>query len=802
MNNRIWGCRNRKNNTIFTPGWFRTSYLEKGLIREAYRHMTHLANSILQLTVSLSLIRDPNELVHQFVTRLNSYLPSLRFSWIPAGKQPPLPNLPISAEGYTFGFLHFSREADFSQDWYGPVRNASQLVGILLDKLHRELLLDSESPIPTQQVNYVEPAPNDTPSLPLKSEATLSRLIQNLPGFVYRCAADQSWTMHYVSQGFGEITGYRPQEIVQNRERSFNDIIHPDDREYLFTHWEEVLRFKETFESEYRIVRKDGTIRWVWERGRGIFGQNNNDLIFLEGFITDITEKREAEKKWRVLSRAVEQNPASIMITDAEGRVEFVNKTFSDFTHYSLEELIGKPPRIFNPGHVNEEAFRAMWEALRSGLTWRGEIENRTKDGEIFWQLVSINPLMDTGGKLTNYILTMEDVTDRKRLLDGFIAAKEKAEESDRLKSAFLHNLSHEVRTPMNAIMGFARLLDNPDLTPDKIKSFADTIIESGQDLLSIISDMINMATIEAEELSLHQSLVNINSSMQVLYNNFEKQAQHRHLTFELHKGLPDEAAKLMVDEAKLYQIMHNLLHNAFKFTKSGSIKFGYDLDGEMVEFFVLDSGIGIPIDAQEAIFQKFRQAEASLNREYGGSGLGLAISKAYVELMGGSIRVVSSPGEGSLFKVSIPFRMPPVSEIQKLKAPVRELSLFQSTTILVAEDEDLNYLLIKELLSRLSLNILRAENGKIAVELAQKHPEINLILMDIRMPVMDGFEATQIIRAERPDMPIIAITAYAHNEEEQRVHQLGFSDYISKPFSSELLVARIREQLTKADSK
>ncbi|MGE4568563.1 MAG: PAS domain S-box protein [Bacteroidales bacterium] len=764
--------------------------------------MTQLANSILQLTVSLSLIRDPHELVQQFVARLNSYLPSLSFTWIPAGKQPPLPNLPISSEGYTFGHLHFSREADFSQEWYGPVRNAAQLVAILLDKLNRELLLDSDSLAPALQVSDEEQAPYNSTELPRKSEATLSRLIQNLPGFVYRCAADENWTMHYVSQGFDEITGYSREEVLLNRDIAFNDIIHPDHREYLFTRWEEVLRFQDQFESEYRIIRKDGTIRWVWERGRGVFCRNNNNLIFLEGFITDITEKRQAEERWHVLSRAVEQNPASIMITDAEGRVEFVNKTFSDFTHYTLEELIGKPPRIFNPGHVDEEAFRAMWEALRSGNTWRGEIENRTKDGERFWQLVSINPLLDSEAKLTNYILTMEDVTDRKRLLDGFIAAKEKAEESDRLKSAFLHNLSHEVRTPMNAIMGFARLLDNPELTPEKSKTFADTIIQSGQDLLTIITDMINMATIEAEQLSLHQSVMHLNNSMQVLYNNFEKMAQYKRLTFELHKGLPDEAAILLADEAKLFQVLHNLLHNAFKFTKSGYVKFGYDLDGDILKFFVIDSGIGIPLNAQESIFQKFRQAELSLNREFGGSGLGLAISKAYAELMGGNISVISSPGEGSIFTVSIPFKLPPVSEIQQLKSPIRELTLFQSTTILVAEDEDLNYLLIKELLSRLSLTILRAENGKMAVELVRKHPEINLILMDIRMPVMDGFEATQIIRAEHPDMPVIAITAYAHNEEEQKVHQSGFSDYISKPFSAELLIARIREQLTKTESR
>ena len=627
------------------------------------------------------------------------------------------------------------------------------------------------------------------------SDETLSRLIQNLPGFIYRCACDENWTMLYLSEGFSKLTGYLSEEVLQNKTLSFNDIIYPDDREYLFTHWGETLRFKETFESEYRITTKEGEIRWVWERGRGIFSEQN-ELLCLEGFITDITDKRLAEEQWRILSRAVEQNPSSIMITDAEGRVQFVNKTFSDFTRYSLKELIGKPPRIFNPGHVNENAFREMWDALHAGVTWKGEIQNRTKEGNIFWQHVSINPLLDAKGKRTNYILTMEDFTERKQLLDGFIAAKEKAEESDRLKSAFLHNISHEIRTPMNAIMGFARLLDSPDLTPEKTKTFADTILQSGQELLSIISDIINMSTIEAEQISLHQSTVNLNSSMRILYDDFDKMAQNKHLVFELHKGLPDAAAKILADESKLHQIMRNLLHNAFKFTKTGFVKFGYDLDGDMLELFVLDSGIGIDETLHEAIFQKFRQAEMSLNRKYGGSGLGLAISKAYAELMGGAISVVSSPDEGSLFKLSIPYKTPPINDLQKNKRQIRELTLFKEPTILVAEDEDLNFLLIKELLSRMALHILRAENGKRAVELFREHPEISLILMDIRMPVMDGFEATQIIRSEQPAMPIIAITAYAHNDEEQMVHQLGFSDYISKPFTSEILIAKIREQL------
>ncbi len=364
----------------------------------------------------------------------------------------------------------------------------------------------------------------------------------------------------------------------------------------------------------------------------------------------------EADEKLRVFSRAIEQSPSSIIITDAEGKIQFVNAKFTNFMQYSLDEVKGKTPRILNPGHVSPEAFDEMWRILRTRKTWQGEFHNRKKDGTKFWENVIISPLLFHSGNISNFILIMEDITEKKKMIDDLVIAKERAEENDRLKTAFLHNISHEIRTPMNAIVGFCDLLNDPTIQADEYKHYTEIITQSSHQLLSIITDIVNLSTIEAGNEKIQAGALNINSVCHLVYELFFQKANHKEIAISYQTAVPDSEAVIISDETKLTQILTNLLSNAVKFTNHGSVEFGYILNNETVEFYVRDTGIGIPAEKREDIFKRFYQIDRTENRQYGGSGLGLSISKTYVELLGGKIWLTSEPGNGSTFYFTIPY--------------------------------------------------------------------------------------------------------------------------------------------------
>lgn len=379
-----------------------------------------------------------------------------------------------------------------------------------------------------------------------------------------------------------------------------------------------------------------------------------------------------------------------------------------------------------------------------------------------------------------------QDITERKQGEKELLLAKEKAEESDRLKTAFLHNISHEIRTPMNAIMGFSGLLNNPDLAPEKRMHFTDLIIQSSEQLLSIITDIISIATIDAEQEKLYEKEFSIHAVIGLVYDQFASRAEKQNLELSYHMPLPNELDIIKSDRTKLESILVNLVGNALKFTHQGHVKFGYTLKGDFLEFFVEDSGIGIPAHLHKEIFKRFRQVEIAASRQYGGSGLGLSISKAYVQLMGGNIWLISEPGNGSTFYFTIPYRKA-VFEAPSTSTPLipaDELSL-EKKTILIAEDEDSNYLLIEEMLSDTGYNIIRVVDGNQAVEACRSGKEIDLVLMDIKMPGMDGLEATRQIKSFRPGLPVIAQSAYSFPEEKKTALDAGCDAFISKPVKS-----------------
>lgn len=373
------------------------------------------------------------------------------------------------------------------------------------------------------------------------------------------------------------------------------------------------------------------------------------------------------------------------------------------------------------------------------------------------------------------------------------IQANAKAEESNQLKSAFLQNLSHEIRTPMNAIMGFSSLLERTDILPEKKSDFISIIKSSGKQLLSIVTDILTIAAIQTSQEKTYIQEVSINKVLNELLNLFNEQASIKKLVFEAKPALSDAQAEIFTDKNKLTQILTNLLNNAFKFTYEGSIEFGYSLKENFLEFFVKDSGIGIEPRQQEKIFGQFNQAEYGLNRKYGGTGLGLSISKGFVNLLGGKIWVESEFGQGSSFYFTLPYTPVRINEM----GTSSEQPASRVKTVLVAEDEDNNYLLIQNYLKILGLNFVHARNGQEAVDACKSNSSIDLVLMDIKMPVKDGYTAAIEIKSFRPNLPVIAQTAYALDIEVEKFSGV-FDAYITKPIAADKLREKITDKLSK----
>ena len=395
--------------------------------------------------------------------------------------------------------------------------------------------------------------------------------------------------------------------------------------------------------------------------------------------------------------------------------------------------------------------------------------------------------------KSDNYLSLLSSLISSAHKQHELIKAKEKAEESDRLKTAFLNNISHEIRTPMSAITGFSELINNPGLSPEKRKNFTDIIIKSGRQLLSIISDIISIASVDSGQEKIIKKETRINSLCRLVLEQYSSAAQENRVTLSL-KSIPgSEDLVIMTDETKLLQILGNIVGNAIKFTEEGSVNFGCKLKNDEPLFYVKDNGIGIPKEMHQEIFKRFSQVKYPASKDYGGSGLGLSIAKAYLDLLGGKIWFNSEPGKGSEFYFTIPMEKPALKKPETDEAnskPGSDPGILP--TIIIAEDEDLNFMLLVEFLSDANMKIIRACNGKEAVNICKSGQHIDLILMDIKMPLMNGLEATREIKKLLPKIPVIAQTAYAGDYDMNKFASYGFSDFLSKPFKKEDLLGKI----------
>lgn len=370
------------------------------------------------------------------------------------------------------------------------------------------------------------------------------------------------------------------------------------------------------------------------------------------------------------------------------------------------------------------------------------------------------------------------------------INARIKAEEGDRLKSSFLANLSHEIRTPMNAINGFTELILNTKISESEKMEYLNVIEKSGKNLVGIIDDLIEMSKIDSNQLIPNLSVVNLDSLVTELYETIKITIQNKDINFKLIQTKTPAQFNIITDDIKLKQVIINLLTNALKFTEKGSVTFGFEIDekNELIHFTVKDTGLGIDEDNHKNIFDRFKRVDSDISIKVGGLGLGLAISKAYIDLLGGTISLESSVGEGSTFFFSIPLQYSKVEHISVKPINNIETVKTEEETILIAEDDNINFLLFQKMMQNKNYKILRAINGQEAVDICINNPNIDLVLMDIKMPIMNGFEALEQIRPIRPNLPIIAQTAYSSSDDKIRIEEAGFTDYITKPLNRERL--------------
>ena len=370
--------------------------------------------------------------------------------------------------------------------------------------------------------------------------------------------------------------------------------------------------------------------------------------------------------------------------------------------------------------------------------------------------------------------------------------AESKAKESDRLKSAFLQNMSHEIRTPMNGIVGFAGLLKDDDLSISQKEKYLSIITQCSDQLLNVVNDVLDLSLIETGNIEAARNSVSINKILDDYYNTYSA-TLNEGISLKLVKGLSEEDSVIVTDEVKFRQIVNNLLSNAQKFTENGSIEFGYEYKQSQIQFFVKDSGIGIDSKMHDGIFDRFRRAEIETTKTIGGAGLGLAICRGNTNLLGGKIWVDSTPGLGSSFYFTIPVNI----QISDKNIPINidtDEPIANNNCILIAEDEESNFLYISEILEDSNLEIFRAINGQEAIEIYKKNSKISLILMDIKMPVLDGYNATHKIREFDSDIPIIAQTAFAMSDERLKALEAGCTDYIAKPFRKNEVLSMIRK--------
>ncbi len=747
-----------------------------------------------------------------------------------------------------------------------------------------------------------------------QSEGKYKSLVESTSDIIWETNTEGLYT--YLSPQFKQILGYSPEESLG---KSPYDFISDD---LLSEVNARIDTSEETMNPFYLLVNKfkhqDGHLVHFETSGVPVYDHSGKHTGF-RGVSRDISKRYQAEKELHKLSAVVHQSPNTIIITDLDGKIEYVNPSGCNISGYSFDELSGKSPSIFSSGETSRKTYKSLWNTIKAGNEWKGILCNKKKNGELFWESVSILPVKDAEGIITHYLALKEDIskslqaerelkeseeryrklfesspdaiiladietgmlidantsacmilgrsldeirqlhqsmihppktenfskvsflehiqkadsnenlqpvenfilrsdgceipvevlaskitlngrqilqgvfrdiTERKQVHEELLKAKEKAEASDKLKSAFLNNISHELRTPLNGIIGFSEMITQMDSTDEDRLEFSKMIKKSSTRLINTITSYMDISIIVSGITEINTNLFSLNHFFDKISDQTIEICDSRNLKLNIVKKSQTKDFQIETDEHLLSKIFSYLIDNAIKFTKEGSITLSHEINNGFHQFGVSDTGMGISKESLSVIFEVFMQADLSTSRTFSGSGLGLSIAQGFVKLLGGNIWVDSKINEGSTFFFTIPAK-PKTNSAQIENIENQDTIKSTSPLILVAEDEDSNYKYLEIILKKASYAVLRAKNGFESIDICRTNPNVKLLLTDLKMPGMDGFESTRQIRTFLPGLPIIVLSAFVTSSGEAEAKSAGCTEYIEKPVNkAKLLVA------------
>lgn len=616
-------------------------------------------------------------------------------------------------------------------------------------------------------------------------------IFYNLPEAI--AISDDNGTVLFVNKEFENLFNYPGAKAIN---KNIDDLISYGEYKNEAKAISEKIFNGEDINIESIRYSRDKTPIPVNIRGRKITFKNNTKAVF--AVYKNISDIKQTERNLNIsetMFRLIfENSPLTIFLYNEYGLVTACNKDDIALVGINHEDMIGFDILRFHQDNNVKELIKKSLDNQIGHFEGRIKFNNRKQNTYI---KIHTAPITSHAGELLGGIGMVEDITKRVEEENDLKTAKEKAEEADSLKTAFLANMSHEIRTPMNAIIGFSDLLTDADITEEEREEYINIIKNNGNILLNIIDDIIDIAKIEAGQIKIYRTQCAVNEILYELYTNFNKQKKI------LNKDNVDLILKtgkyqnitILSDPFRLRQILSNLLNNALKFTERGFIQFGFTIENQVIKFYVRDTGIGIEQEKINDIFTRFRQADLSETRKYGGTGLGLTISKNLVDLLGGQMWVESKVNEGSSFYFELPFQK--ISSGGNLPGFTQHDTIkdnWEDKVILIVEDDITNYKYLEKALRKTKAKIIWVEDGQPAVDLCKSNEKIDLVLMDIQMPLMDGYEATRLIKQIGKNIPIIAQTAYAMSGERDKSISAGCDDYIPKPIKLSTLLTTIRK--------
>jgi len=627
------------------------------------------------------------------------------------------------------------------------------------------------------------------------SEEKYRLITENTTDTIVVLKPDKSF--EYISPSSEKLNGYTPAECMR---KGIDQLVVPESlkklnaftKKILDPSWTAKHRGAEDLELELEIYHKNGSTLWV-EVGIKPLMDETGKITGAVAVVRDITARRETDERLRFQGLILDQIYDLVTVTDLEGKITYVNNAQIKSSGRTQEELIGKSVKIYGDasenGTTQDEIIR---ETINKG-SWRGEVVNITGDGRRVELEVRCQLIKDKDGNPVALCGISTDISLRKKAENQLRTAKEKAEAADQLKSAFLNNISHEVRTPLNGILGFADLISEPDITDEKRQTYLQILRGSGDRLMQTINDFMDISLITSGNMEVHTQDVELFNELTIIEDEFKEKANEKKLELKLMLTENGDVS-FRTDPELLKKIMQHLMSNAIKFTRSGSITFGCRRSDNHLRFFVSDTGQGISPSAMEIIFQPFGQEDPSITRGHEGSGLGLSIAKGMAELLGGSIAVESEKGNGATFYFDLPLHDKPATRARQ-NDTIETTAQAGIPVILIAEDDAISFKYFEILFRRFQVKLLRACTGEEAVAIADKHPEIALVLMDLKMPGMNGLEATKHIKEKHPDLPVIAQTSHALSGDAHRALQAGCDDYLTKPINKNILLKTIEKQ-------